>query len=260
MVEARVPALLPQGDFARVAPPGRSAYFFDVDGTLLNIRPRPEDVRADGALIALLKTLSAACGGALALVSGRAIDDVDRIFAPLVLPAAGLHGGEIRFPDGARTHASRGAVEAARPRLRAFAAARPGLRVEDKGAALALHYRQRPDLAADVLAFMESLVDRPELAVQPGKMVVELKRAGFSKATGAAALMAAAPFAGRLAAFVGDDLTDEAGFAFAEGLGGVSVRIAETDAPTVARFRIASPEDFRAELARAAALKDAPLR
>ncbi|WP_395665655.1 trehalose-phosphatase [Methylocella sp.] len=248
----RPPILLRPGEVADRAPPGRSAYFLDVDGTLLDIAPRPEDVRADPGLRTLIETLAREAGGALALVSGRAIDDLDRIFAPLVLPAAGLHGAEIRFFDGTREAAAEVIADFARARLRVFAAAHPGLRVEDKGAAIALHYRQRPDLAAEALAFMEALADGPDLVVQPGKMVAELKQAGHSKATGIAALMAQAPCAGRAPLFAGDDLTDEAGFCYVDAHGGVSVKIGGPDVVTRARFRLESPQALRAELAVAA--------
>ncbi len=194
---ASPPEPLAAGALARLAPPSRSAFFLDVDGTLLEIRPRPEDVAADARLRALIAATAAASGAALALVSGRRIDDLDRIFSPMILPAAGLHGAEIRFFDGARILARSDVMDAVRPRLREFAGRHPGLVLEDKGATLALHFRQRPELAGDVLAMFQSVAQTPDLAVQQGKMVVELKQAGHSKATAIEALLASAPFAGR---------------------------------------------------------------
>lgn len=246
------PALLAAGELARLAAPSSSAFFLDVDGTLLEIQPRPEDVAADARLREILGDIAAVAGDALALVSGRKIDDLDRIFRPVILPAAGLHGAEIRFFDRARTFAPNGAMEPARPRLRAFAERHPGLLLEDKGATLALHFRQRPELADDVLAMLQSVAQAPGLAVQQGKMVVELKEASHSKATAIAALLASSPFAGRRPVFIGDDLTDESGFDFVNGRGGVSIRVASTDGPTAAQFLIADPAQLRQELAKLA--------
>src|SRR6478735_6268395 len=97
------------------APPESSAYFFDVDGTLLELRRRPEEVVADEHLRGLLTRLQAAAGGAVALVSGRSITDLDRIFDPLTLPSAGLHGADIRFPDGSRRTARADLMDEVRP-------------------------------------------------------------------------------------------------------------------------------------------------
>ena len=242
------PEPLPAGGLARFAPPAQSAFFLDVDGTLLGIRPRPEDVAADAGVRRLIADAAAAAGGALALVSGRMIEDLDRIFSPLVLPIAGLHGAEIRFFDGARIVAPVDAMDAARPKLRDFAARHPGLVLEDKGATLALHFRQRPELAGEALAALEAAAQAPGLAVQQGKMVVELKQAGHSKATAIAALLARPPFAGRTPVFVGDDLTDESGFEFVNAQGGVSIRVGAAQEASVARYRIDDPARVRREL------------
>jgi trehalose 6-phosphate phosphatase len=239
---------LPPGGLARLAPPAVSAYFLDVDGTLLEIRPRPEDVSADAPLRGLIAALAAAAGSALALVSGRKIDDLDRIFRPMILPAAGLHGAEIRFFDGSRTFAQSGVMNAARPRLREFAGRHQGLTLEDKGATLALHFRQRPELADDVLAALQSVANTPGLAVQQGKMVAELKEAAHSKATAIEALLARAPFAGRMPVFIGDDLTDESGFEFVNSRGGVSIRIGSDEAQSAAVFRLGEPAQLRLAL------------
>ena len=242
------PRSLASGGLASLAPPARSAYFLDVDGALLEIQPRPEDVAADDGLRRLITTVAAAAGAALALVSGRMIDDLDRIFSPLILPAAGLHGAEIRFFDGARLVARSDLMEPARPKLRDFAARHRGLVLEDKGATLALHFRQRPELADDVLAMLLSVAQTPGLAVQRGKMVAELKQAGHSKATAIEAFLASAPFAGRMPVFIGDDLTDESGFEFVNAQGGVSIRIGAAEEATAARFRLTDPAHLRAEL------------
>jgi trehalose 6-phosphate phosphatase len=238
------------GGLARLAPLSGSAYFFDVDGTLLEIKPRPEDVVADACLRVLLTDLAAAASGALGLVSGRAIDDLDRIFAPLTFPAVGLHGAEIRFPDGARCSSSDGAMDCVRRPLTDFVAAHPGLRLEDKGAALAVHFRQTPERAGMVLKFLATLAGRNGLAIQKGKMVAELKEAHHAKSTGIAALLAAPPFSGRKPVFIGDDLTDESGFLFVNAQDGISVRAGPAATATHARYVLRDPGEVRAELHR----------
>ncbi len=239
------------GELARIAPCSSCAYFLDADGTLLDIMPRHEDVIADATLRTLLAGLAGAARGALALVSGRTIEDIDRIFAPLVFPAAGLHGAEIRFPDKSRSSSPNdGAMDGIRPPLADFMAAHPGLRLEDKGAAVAVHFRQRPELAHEVLQFVWLLAQQSGLAVQEGKMVAELKEPHHDKGKGIAALLAVPPFSGRKPVFIGDDLTDESGFHFVNAQGGVSVRVGRAGMASDARYRLPSPASVRAELHR----------
>ena len=231
----------------------RSALFLDVDGTLLGFKERPEDVVADEALLDLLRELRAATGGALALVSGRMISDLDRIVAPLVLPAGGVHGAELRFADGRRAAAAGAAIAEVRAAVAAFVDARPGLRLEDKGgAALALHYRQAPERADEVRAFLADTVTGDALAIQHGKMVAEVKAAGCHKGMAIAALMGTPPFTGRAPLFAGDDLTDEYGFEMVNGVpGGVSIKIGGADEATSARRRLedtSAVRDFLASL------------
>lgn len=235
------------GVLAVEVPVGSCAFFLDVDGTLLEIKPRPEQVAADEALRLLLRGLADAAGGALALVSGRRIEDVDRIFDPLVLAAAGLHGAELRFPDGTRCFAESTVMDEARPLLRDFASAREGVWVEDKGATLAVHFRQRPELESEVLRFMRGLAG-DGLAVQEGKKVAELKETRHDKGKGIQSLLAVPPFAGRRPVFIGDDVTDESGFHAVNLLGGVSIRIGPANAPTKARYCLESPKMLRREL------------
>jgi trehalose 6-phosphate phosphatase len=244
------PLALRPGDLARLAPPSSSAYFLDVDGTLLEIKPRPEDVAADTSLCALLTELTAATRGALGLVSGRTIGDLDRIFVPYIFPAVGLHGAEIRQADGARLFAAKDAMDKVREPLADFAAARPALRLEDKGAALAVHFRQAPDLAGEVLKFVGALAERNGLFMQEGKMVAELKQVHHDKGSGIAALLANPPFAGRRPVFIGDDLTDENGFSFVNAQGGVSVRVGLAATASDARYSLRDPACVRGEFQR----------
>ena len=213
----------------------RAALFFDVDGTLLDIRPEPRDVVSDADLLGLLERLSARCQGALALVSGRSLADIDRIFSPLKLTAVGLHGAEIRDASGAERRADPRIMDHARKPLRDFVAAHEGLMLEDKGATLAVHYRKRPELGAGALSFLLRFSPADGLAVQEGKFVVELKPGLYDKGTAIAELMRSAPFTGRTPVFCGDDLTDEAGFAFVNHAGGLSVRIGSPEVHTQAQ-------------------------
>ncbi len=210
-----------------------------------------------------LSRLAAACDGAVALVSGRPIADVDRLFAPLHLPVAGLHGLERRDARGRVTRA--GAAQAAgdllaeaRGALARFAAAHPGTLIEDKGLTLALHYRQAPAAEGEARALMDGLRDGSggALVLQHGKMVIELRPAGNDKGTAVAAFMAEAPFAGRLPVFVGDDVTDEAGFATINAMSGISIRVGD-GAPTCARYDGASVAEIHDWLAAAAGALEA---
>jgi trehalose 6-phosphate phosphatase len=220
----------------------------DVDGTLLDIKPRPSDVVADAALRKLLNGVQSVAQGALALVSGRSIRDLDRIFAPLVFAAAGLHGAELRLADGSWRSLSDEIIAEARPQVRDFVAAHPGLLLEDTGATLAIHFRQRPDLAQAVFDFLSTCAAKLGHAVQQGKMVVELKPTGVDKGTAMAMLMAEVPFRSRRPVFIGDDLTDEHGFQFVNSLGGLTIRVGDDESASEAHYRVRDPAQVRAHL------------
>jgi trehalose 6-phosphate phosphatase len=219
------------------------ALFLDVDGTLLEIAATPYAVSVSGDLRERLRALGSASGGAVALVSGRAIADLDALFAPLTLPSAGLHGFERRGATGGyrtRPLPSGAALEVARGAMLDLAERHTGLLVEDKRFALALHYREAPHLEDAVVKAMENVATRlrGELELQHGKMVVELRPAGATKAEAVAGFLAEAPFAGRLAVFLGDDLTDEPAFELVNRLDGVSV-VVGARRPSAARARLA---------------------
>ncbi len=243
-----MPVPLQPGALANLASCAASAFFLDVDGTLLEIQPRPEDVTADAILLRLLTQLATAADGALALVSGRALADIDRIFAPLTFCAAGLHGADIRFPDGWRRSSNYHAMDDVRPQVSDFIAAHPGLRLEDKGAALAVHFRQAPLLGPKVLEFLHPLAKMNGLAIQKGKMVAELKESQHDKAKAIAALLERVPFLGRMPVFIGDDLTDECGFLLVNAQNGVSVRAGAEGHASAARYRLPDSAAVRAEL------------
>jgi trehalose 6-phosphate phosphatase len=205
------------------------ALFLDIDGTLLEYAAHPQEVRVGQDLLQLLVGLRAATRGAIALVSGRSVEDVDQLFAPLALPVAGQHGTERRCADGTiHRHAppleNLGHAAAALVRL---TAAHSGLVLENKGMTLALHYRLAPRLRPlaeeKVRALAAELGDAFEL--QTGKFVIEIKPSGKDKGSAIAEFAAEAPFAGRRPVFIGDDLTDEPGFAVVNRLGGHSVKV-----------------------------------
>ena len=231
------------------------ALFLDFDGTLVDIAARPEQVVVTPALRATLGALQRSLGGRLALVSGRPVAEIDALLAPLQLPAAGVHGMERRGADGILHRLPVPSLAGVRARAQALAARHPGLWVEEKHGALALHYRQAPELqAACSMALGEAVRDFPELLLMEGKMIIEVKAAGVGKGTAIRDFLAEAPFAGYRAVFAGDDTTDEAGFDYIQSVGGAGIKVGP--GPSLARYRIASAEALRAALARAAGLPD----
>lgn len=207
----------------------RWALFLDVDGTLLDIAPTPEDVVVDAGLPGLLARLRDALQGAVALVSGRPIATLDRLFAPHCFAAAGVHGIERRDAAG-RCHfmgLAPDALDPARLLLREFAGAHPGLRLEDKGRSLALHWRQAPALAAEALAAAHRALEASpsEFHLQEGRCVIEIKSRAATKGTAVEQFLEEPPFKDRLPVMLGDDVTDEDGFALIEARGGLAIEV-----------------------------------
>ncbi len=218
---------------------GAIALFLDVDGTLVEIEREPSAVHVPERLCQILGDLQRATEGALALVSGRSLGQLDRLFAPLRLSAAGLHGLERRNlgTEVVRAQPDPLVFEAARARLAAFAGRHPGVLLEDKGLTLALHYRNAPAQEGAARATAEAAVGASHgaLVLLEGKMVLELKPPGCDKGQAIAAFMGEAPFAGRRPVFAGDDVTDEAGFSMVNQQGGITIRIGADATPTAAR-------------------------
>jgi trehalose 6-phosphate phosphatase len=214
------------------------ALFLDVDGTLLEIEREPGAVHVPERLCRLLEHLQGATRGALALVSGRSLDQLDRLFSPLRFSAAGLHGLERRNLGRRTVRAApnREVLERARRRLAAFAEVNKGVLLEDKALTLALHYRKAPDVAGAAIGVAEQAVAESAgaLVLLHGKMVCELKPPGMDKGRAIAAFLEEPPFIGRRPVFAGDDVTDEAGFATINERGGVSVRIGHGQATAAA--------------------------
>lgn len=245
------PATLPAPPLPAVASgapqPPRWALLLDVDGTLLAFADDPAAVVVDTALRTLLGNLHAALDGSLALVSGRALQDIDRLFGAPHWAAAGLHGWQWRDAAGV-THEH--AIDAARQRrlhhaMRALAASQPQARFEDKGVAVAVHCRHAPQLwTALHAACLATLAQLPGYTLQLGNHVMEFKPAGVDKGDAVRTLLATALGTGRMPVYVGDDLTDEDAFVAVNALGGISVRVG-TRTPSAARFTLPDPPAVR---------------
>lgn len=228
-----------------------SALFLDFDGTLVDIAERPEAVRVDPGLSSTLTRLRDRLGGALALVSGRAIETLDDFLAPERFDAAGLHGIERRvggrlFPCRPEDHPD---LRTGIVRLRQDLSGMPGVLIEDKGCSVAVHWRMAPDRAADAERAVQTLAEElgPGYRLQFGRAVAELVPARSGKGAAILRFLEEAPYAGRRPVFIGDDLTDEHGFAAVNARGGVSMRIGP--GPTEARFRLETPAALRRRLA-----------
>lgn len=223
------------------------ALFLDFDGTLVDLAATPESVVVEPGLVQALTVLHEKLDGRLAIVSGRPIAQIDAMLAPLVLPAAGVHGGERRDARGDLHYAPAPSLVTLELRAQQLVADHPALRVEHKRGALALHYRQAPELEEKCRAVMLAAVqESPGMVLIFGKMVIEAKPAGTTKGTAIRDFLAEAPFAGRRPVFAGDDTTDEAGFAYAQEVGGLGLKIGA--GPSIALHRIASTDELRAEL------------
>ncbi|WP_024520917.1 trehalose-phosphatase [Bradyrhizobium sp. Tv2a-2] len=229
-----------------------TAILLDIDGTLLDLMPTPREVWVPPGLAKTLNGLVAATSGALALVSGRSLNDIDLIFAPERFPAVGGHGAEMRLnPESeAGPPFAPSLDKELKRRLAAIARISPGILLEDKGYSLALHYRLAPH-AKDAIEASIALIraDMPAAAVEvlPGKCVFEIKAAGFTKAIGVRALMQHAPFAGRRPLFIGDDVTDETVFAIMPEMQGLAFSVGHRAKGVNGHFD--APRDVREFLA-----------
>ncbi len=217
-----------------------AALFLDFDGTLVAIADTPEAIEVPSALVALLEDLHNLLGGALAVVSGRQIDVLDRFLAPLRLPAAGEHGVQRRDAEGLMQEQRAPDLTDVLATANELARVYEGLLVERKHAAIALHYRLAPQLEAVCRdALVRVIDDQPQLELLHGKFVFEVKPAGINKGVAIDAFMQEAPFAGRVPVFAGDDTTDESGFAVVQPRGGIAIKVGS--GPSQALHRLDSP-------------------
>jgi len=223
------------------------AWFFDIDGTLVEIAPSPDRIVVHRDMPPLIRNLHELTGGAVALITGRSIADVDLVLPLRKMAIAGQHGLEVRSADGTMSmHRVRsGNLSQVRLQLHDAVARHAGLMAEFKGLSIALHYRHAPQLAGYAHRLMRSLRSRyvPDFTIQKGKRVVELKPAGTDKGVAIEELMLDPPFAGRIPVFIGDDATDEHGFKVVNRMEGHSVKIGP--GRTHARWRLRDVESLR---------------
>jgi trehalose 6-phosphate phosphatase len=206
------------------------ALFLDVDGTLIDLAERPDSVITPAGLVATLKKIERKLAGALALISGRAIDDLDRLFEPLRLRASGVHGAEMRFDPGGPATSTPTPVELPQSLIKALTRAVeafPGVFVENKRFSIAVHYRLAPAAEQPVRETVMRLIDSlgPAVEVMNAHCAIELKAPGFDKGGAIAAFLSTPAFRGRTPVFVGDDATDESGLAVVAARGGYAYSV-----------------------------------
>ncbi len=223
------------------------ALFLDFDGTLVELADTPDGIIVPPVLVARIETLATTLDGALALVSGRALVDLERHCGPLHVARAGSHGIDRFHADGrALGEAPSKMTREVEERLAEFASDN-NLRFEKKPHGGALHTRPNPDAAQQALAFAEQLAGQHGFEVKQGKFVIELVRPGADKGGAVRAFMQDTPFAQRRPVFVGDDITDEDGIAAANALGGLGILVGERS-DTGARYRLPDPAAVHAWL------------
>jgi len=235
--------------------PAKAAVFLDIDGTLLELAATPDQVEVHHEVKTLLPALSQRLNGALALITGRTLADADRLFPGMALPVAGLHGLVRRTPEG-HVHSPPPLPDIGQLRgeLATFVARHGGLLLEDKGSSLAVHYRKAPRLAPHVYRIVRKRVANAHASwrLQPGKAMVEIGPVGRDKGTAICEFMTERPFHGRTPVFVGDDRTDEHGFAAVASMGGWGVKVGR--GPTHAAYRLRDVMAVRLWLASALAV------
>jgi len=229
-----------------------SAIMLDIDGTLLDLAPTPREVWVPPGLSKTLNRLLMRTSGALALVSGRSLNDIDLIFAPEQFPAVGGHGAEMRLSTDSESVAAHAPPmdRELKLRLAAIAKLSPGILLEDKGYSLALHYRLAPHAEKaiyEAVSLIRADLPNAPIEVLPGKCVCEIKHSGFNKATGVRELMTHEPFKGRHPIFIGDDVTDEAVFGIMPDLGGLAFSVGRRAQGVAGHFD--EPRDVREWLA-----------
>jgi len=231
------------------APGPEFALFLDFDGTLVDIAPTPDSIEPPADLGQLLDALLERHEGAVAIVSGRDVSVLRRYLPDFSGGFVGGHGSQIMMPDGSLVTAAVDAhrLSALQSAARAFTLAERGLRLEEKGTGVVVHFRTHPELEEKVAAFMRGLVNNdPEFTCRQAKMAYEITPHSVSKADGIQKLCELAPFAGRPMLFAGDDQTDESGFEFVNGSEGISIRVGRGQ--TAAKYHCDEPETFRAFL------------
>jgi trehalose 6-phosphate phosphatase len=244
---------MPYASASLAVSPTDDAFFFDLDGTLIDLADAPDEARVPPEVPLLLRRLDLRTAGATAVVSGRSLADIARLLPDLDLPVAGEHGAEIRvpgkglLPDGSASPDGLRKLAAAAADVATWAGTRPGVLVERKERSVALHYRRRPDVADEALAMAGRIARAlaPTIVLQAGKMVAELRVAGADKGDAVRRIMRLPAFRGRRPLVFGDDLTDAAAFEAAAELGGGGVFIGAAGRPSGASAAFAAPVDLR---------------
>lgn len=230
----------------------RCALLFDIDGTLIDLAPSPREVVVPPGLRENLQSLLDRTDGAMALVSGRSLVDIDWIFEPVLFPAVGGHGAEMRLSidtEAVASHAPPMDPEL-KKRFASIAMLDPGILLEDKGYSLALHYRKAPLIEKalyDAVSAIRAELPDATIDILPGKFVCEIKASGVSKAIGVRELMTNEPFVGRTPVFLGDDVTDETVFAIMPDMEGISFSVGRRVRGVQGHFD--SPADVRGWIA-----------
>ena len=216
----------------------QDGLFADFDGTLVELAESPEQLKPAGDLVDLLQALKQRLSGALGVISGRRLESIDRWLAPMQLAGGGLHGSQMRLSPGPAP-SPRVAPQLAGQvaKLKARYTDAPGILVEDKGAAIALHYRLAPERREDCRAAMSEVADQLGFNLLSGHCVFEARPAGIDKGTALNELARSGPFAGRRLFFIGDDTTDEDAIRAAQALGGIGIRVGPAE--TAAHYRLA---------------------
>jgi len=246
MLQRRVPILPPPPPLALLQARGRLALLCDFDGTIVPIADKPDAILVPSGLPQRLEALAERLHGALAIVSGRSVSDLQRFLGPIAIHWAGSHGADVRTPAGEARSVAR-ALPLPVTRALAEFAAEHGLHHEPKAHGAALHYRSRPESEAQARSFAEALAAEFGLVTKPGKFVIELVWPGANKGSAVRLLAGDPPFAGSMPIFIGDDITDEDGFAVCEELGGFGVAVGEREA-TNARYALNTVDEVLAWL------------
>ena len=217
------------------------AMFLDFDGTLVDIVARPDLTQVSSQLLTMLDHAHQNLDGALAIVTGRPLADLDKLLAPLTLPAAGIHGIQHRDRTGCmESRCPMTIPDDARTQIKSLAASDSRLILEDKVYSLGLHYRLAPELEMTLQSEFDNIGATlgPKFFVQHGKMVLELRPTGIDKGSAVERFMSEEPFASRLAIFIGDDQTDEDAFAVINHLQGYSIKVGEPERESAAQYRL----------------------
>lgn len=246
MLHRRNPKLPAPPPLAQMLAQGRAALLCDFDGTLVPIADTPNAIAVPPRLGERLETLATRLAGAFAIISGRSVADVQRFLGPMALHLAGSHGADVRTPDGATLSKARALPQAVTRALAEFAEAQ-GLLVEVKAHGTGLHWRARPEREVTARSFAEALAAEHGLVTKPGKCVIELVWPGADKGAAVRLLAGRTPFAGAMPIFIGDDITDEDGFAACEELGGFGIAVGER-AATGARYGLDTVQEVHAWL------------